>query len=97
MALSNVLRCDDHHDSSREMFGQHIAEFGLSYGTKQEYEYRYQIWLEKDKLIRAHNISQSSYKMAHNKFSTLAPHETKGKLRTSTPFEASNVSRPLDK
>jgi len=64
-------------DAYRTNFMQHITEFGLSYGTVEEYEFRFAQWLVKQAHIEEHNASESSYKVAHNKMSTWTDAEYK--------------------
>ena len=51
-------------------FIQHMAEFGLSYGTKEEFSFRLQEFAKKDNIINEINERQQSYSVGHNKFST---------------------------
>lgn len=36
-------------------FMEHVAEFGLSYGTVEEFNFRKALFAEADKLIEEHN------------------------------------------
>jgi hypothetical protein len=50
----------------------HLAKFGHSYGTKEEYEYRRQIFFESDKEIkRVNSDPDMTWTAAHNIFSTM--------------------------
>ena len=50
-------------------FMGHIAKHGKSYATVAEYEARMGLFAEADAKIEAHNATNSSYRMGHNKFS----------------------------
>ena len=62
----------------RTDFMQHITEHGLSYGTVEEYEFRFQRFLETQAFIEEHNaIEENTYTVAHNKMSTWTAAERK--------------------
>ena len=48
----------------------HIAEFGLSFGTEEEYAFRLEQFVKKDEFIQQTNSEQNLFWVAHNKFST---------------------------
>jgi len=50
-------------------FMQYIMEWGKSYGTSEEYEFRLGVWMSKEAFIQEHNMTNASYKVAHNQFS----------------------------
>ena len=58
-------------------FMQHMAEFGLSYGTKEEFNFRLKQFSTLDSELKEINESQDSYKVGHNKFSTWTSTEKK--------------------
>jgi len=43
-----------------------MAEFGLSYGTKEEFRFRMEQFMRMDEEIRRINSEQSSYIVGHN-------------------------------
>ena len=47
-------------------FMQYIAEHSKSYGTAEEFEFRFNNWLEIDNLINEHNSSDATHKLGHN-------------------------------
>ena len=55
----------------------HVAEFALSYGTIDEYNFRLANFESMDRLIKEHNVTESTYKLGHNKMSTWTPAEYK--------------------
>ena len=56
-------------------FVEHIAQFGLSYGTSEEYNFRLSLFTETDNLIASLNLEENSYIAAHNMFSTMTEQE----------------------
>jgi len=66
----------------RSTFMNHLSDYGISYGTKEELEFRYQIYLQTDQEINKINSEQDDFVVAHNMFSTLTKdeiHKMKGK------------------
>jgi len=51
-------------------FEDHLEKYHLSYGTKDEHNYRYSLFREKDEFIKQSNDQNESFKLAHNEFST---------------------------
>jgi len=56
---------------------QHLAEFGKSYGTKEEYQFRLALFAEKHAAIAEHNAQNGSFVLGHNKFSDWTHEEYK--------------------
>jgi cathepsin F len=50
-------------------FVQHIAEYGKSYATKEEYQFRLALFAEKHAAIAEHNSENGSFILGHNQFS----------------------------
>lgn len=65
--------CDfrDVNTHLHEKFHAHMSYEGLSFGTKEEYHYRFQIFKAKDAEIEAENQKQDSYRLGHNFLSTM--------------------------
>ena len=63
-----------------EAFMQHVADFGLSYGTIEEFNFRKAIFDLVDVELNLINAEQSSFTVAHNKFSTWTDAEHKRRL-----------------
>lgn len=61
----------------QQAFVQHMSEFGLSYGTTEEFQYRLGIYAKKDAFIQETNANQDSFTVGHNKFSTWSDSEYK--------------------
>ena len=68
----------------QQKFMAHVAEYGLSFGTEEEYAFRFEQFSMKDKFIEQTNSEQSSYWLGHNKFSTWTDYEYK-RLLTRMP------------
>lgn len=62
-------------DLVRTNFINHVNEYGLSYGTQEEFEFRFQVYLQNDIEINELNAEPNSFLVAHNKFSTLTKEE----------------------
>ena len=53
------------------LFMEHVAEFGITYGTREEYLFRQAIFLRKDAQNKEINANpKNTFKVGHNKFST---------------------------
>ena len=57
-------------DILRQQFVNHVNEFGYSYGTKEEFEFRFERYLQSEKEIAEINAQDMGFKLAHNQFST---------------------------
>ena len=66
-------------------FIEHIASYGLSYGTEEEYTYRLGLFAKKDAEIKEINESQNSFTVGHNQFSTWSAFEYKKLLGFKMP------------
>ena len=84
-------------------FINYIAEHNKYYHSTEEFDFRHQIWAEKDEQIDAHNAEGHSWTLGHNKFSDWTDEEYKTllgyrpELRTAqyqdiepTPYVVSN-------
>jgi len=58
-------------------FIHHMNAFGLNYGTKEEFEFRMDLWAQKDALINEHNAGNHSFTLGHNHMSTWTDAEYK--------------------
>jgi hypothetical protein len=54
-----------------------MSVFGLTFDTKEEYDFRRELFIKKDAEIKASNEKNGSFKLAHNKFSTWTKEEYK--------------------
>lgn len=98
------------HQSRKELFdlemaySSHTQKYGLNYGTKEEYYFRRDIFIKKDKEIKYWNNKQDSFRLGHNKFSTWTDAEMNmilGGKRSATEYEptifdVSNLPDTLD-
>jgi len=64
-----------------------MSEFGLSYGTKEEYNFRMEIFADNDAYIKEQNLnSENTFVLDHNKFSTMTKEEVKMMLGKKDPI-----------
>lgn len=78
------------HESRHELaerFHNHMEVEGLSFGTKDEYEFRFALFQEKEAEIQHWNNKQDSFRLAHNMFSTMTQEEAKKMLGAKPPTE----------
>ena len=68
-------------------FMEHVNEYGLSYGTRAEYEFRLARYMEADAQIAALNASNDGAEYGHNHLSTWTDGE-KNRLRSGLTPEA---------
>jgi C1A family cysteine protease len=59
------------------LFMQHVADFGLSYGTVEEFNFRQALWGLVDEQISTVNAEQSDFTLGHNFLSTWTADEKK--------------------
>ena len=72
-----------------------VAE-GLSFGTKEEYEFRFELYQKKDAEIREWNEKQSSFVLGHNMFSTMTEAEHKKWLGLAAPVNVDHEPTVFD-
>jgi cathepsin L len=76
--LMGVFQCEEPVSlQTQNAFIQHINEFGLSYGTTAEFNFRLQRFAKADAEINEINAKQDSYVVGHNQFSTYTEEEMK--------------------
>ena len=81
--------CQKKHESLlMNNFVNHMTEFGLTYGTQEEFEFRFQIYEQKDAEILKINAEQNSFIVGHNQFSTWTASEYKRLLGFKMPKDA---------
>ena len=71
-------------------FVKHLSEYGLSYGTSEEYQMRMKIFNETDNFIQQVNSEQDSYQIGHNEFSTFTDYEM-GKRLSKYPLKKNKI------
>ena len=50
---------------------EHLAKYGISYGTPQEFQFRFNIYAEKEmELQRINSNPENTFTVGHNMFST---------------------------
>ena len=96
------------HEEARhelhEKFHAHMENEGLSYGTHEEYRFRFQLFQQKEAEIQEWNNKQDSFRLAHNMFSTMTQEEAKKMLGTRPTeqvkepvfLDDSNLSQSVD-
>jgi C1A family cysteine protease len=60
-----------------QSFADHVSKFGLSFGTKEEYEFRFGLYAQVDAEINQINAKETSFSVAHNFMSTWTDFEYK--------------------
>lgn len=67
---------------ARERFLEHMSQYGLSYGTNEEFEFRLQLFANVDARIKEINADpeNASFTLGHNQFSTYTDFEKKRML-----------------
>ena len=94
-AFLGVNMCDNSTaiDSVVEQaFIEHLAEYGVSYGTKEEYSFRLSLFNEKDAEYKKINADENNtFTVGHNQFSTWTKDEYKRLLGYKGQTTASAV------
>jgi C1A family cysteine protease len=109
VAYAGLYECDIIIDTSalalEEKFVNHVSNYGISYGTDEEYQFRLQQFAEKDAEIeRINSDPENTYIVGHNKFSTMTKYEFKKHLGkqaainhdTVTVLPTANLSTSVD-
>jgi len=89
--------CPEMYDNAlKPAFVNHMNKFGLSYGTQEEFEFRFQLFQQKDaELAKINSDPENTFTVGHNKFSTWTESEYKRLLGTHiTDVEADIVEFP---
>jgi len=94
----------EHAKELHEKFQAHMSYQGLSFGTKDEYMYRFELFAEKEHEINHWNNKQDSFRLTHNMFSTKTKDEAKKMLGAQvitpdaepTVFDDSNLKESMD-
>lgn len=66
-----------------------MSDWGLSYGTKEEFDFRFNIYFENDKMLDEMNAESNSFEVEHNMFSTMTEDEQKKYLGYIPPPDES--------
>ena len=77
-------------------FIDHMALYGITYGTQEEYEFRRNIFAEKTAKIQEINSSQTSFTVGYNQFTTYTDFEYKRLLGAKTMPENKKAATVLD-
>lgn len=63
------VECHEDHNSAPAIelrFADHLSNFGISYGTKEEYNFRLGVFSENDAAIRKINLENNTFFVDHN-------------------------------
>jgi hypothetical protein len=61
----------------QQTFVQHMSEYGISYGTQEEFEFRMNLFAQKDAEIKEINAREKNFTVGHNYMSTWTAAEYK--------------------
>jgi C1A family cysteine protease len=75
----------NHHHGIKKAFVEHMNEQGLSYGTKEEFKFRLNLFAEIDAEINEMNSQNASFTVGHNHLSTWTTDEKKKLLGYKAP------------
>ena len=99
-------KCQKHHimHQTHDAFQSHLNDYGISYGTKEEYHFRHEQFALKDAEISRINSSQDYFTVGHNKFSTWTQEEYKvllgakvdTEVKKEVTLDASNLTDSVD-
>lgn len=95
LGINNI--CPEMFDNAlKPAFVNHMNKFGLSYGTQEEFDFRFQLFQEKDaEIARVNSDPEHTFTVGHNKFSTWTSTEYKRLLSVQVPaMEAEEVVLP---
>jgi len=68
----------------KQAFMQYVTEWGKSYGTKAEFEFRFAEWKKTHDFVLAHNSAGNTSTVGHNEFSDFTKEERKKRLGYKT-------------
>lgn len=105
-AMFNLFRCEKKYSGELEQrFTEHIAEYGLNYGTVEEYNFRLTEFSKKESIINEINSEEgNTFTVGHNQFSTWTDKEYQRLLgyqsvnRTKEPkiLDTTNIAATID-
>ena len=79
---------------ARSHFDSYVAEYGKSYGTKEEFNFRMSLFASMDAEIKEINASQDSFTVGHNHLSTWTAEE---KAKRASRGLGKTMENQLDK
>jgi len=78
--------CEHKFSAVEQKFVEHVSNYGISYGTKEEYNFRLEIFEQKDKEHQMINSDpENTFTVGHNQFSTWTGDEYKKLLGYKGP------------
>jgi cathepsin L len=91
-ATFNMENMCDNMKSENTKFSEHVAAYGLTYGTAEEYTFRQAIFEAKDKENDEINADpKNTFTVGHNQFSTWTDAEYKRLLGYKAPVNATEI------
>ena len=105
-AWAGLYTCNEISTEVEQKFIEHVALFGKSFGTEEEYRFRLNEFAKKDAEIERINAEQDSFTVGHNFMSTWTEWEYKKLLGYKAPsreeypsikeLDASNLTDSVD-
>jgi hypothetical protein len=78
MGINNMCENQNPLSIVEQSFVQHIAAYGISYGTKEEYNFRLAIYQQKEvENIEINSNPENTFTVGHNQFSSWTDSEYK--------------------
>ena len=103
---ANMCEGDTAITLTERNFMNHMAEYGLSFATKEEYAFRLDLFTKKDAFIKEVNADETNtFELGHNQFSTWTDDEISKILgfkgeemvdENATLFDGEPVSNGID-
>ena len=88
----NTLCPEMLNSTLKPAFVNHMNKFGLSYGTQEEFDFRFQLFQEKDaEIARVNSDPEHTFTVGHNKFSTWTDAEYRRLLGAKVPAQTGEV------
>ena len=104
LGFQNMFKPNEAELLMHEKFQYHMELQGLSYGTREEYEFRFEIFKAKDAEIEYWNNNQNDFVLGHGPFSTKTEDEAEAMMGFTpidhemepTHFDDSNLTAGKD-
>lgn len=104
LGFQHIVENSEASQELHQKFQQHMVAEGLSYGTREEYEFRFEIFKAKDAEIEYWNNNQNDFVLGHGPFSTKTEDEAKAMMGFTpidhdmepTLFDDSNLTAGKD-
>jgi hypothetical protein len=84
--------CESEVMHAQNAFINHVSDYGLSYGTKEEYQFRLDQFISSEAIINEINADKKyTFTAGHNQFSTWTKDEYKKMLGVKMPIANSTA------